>query len=49
MGTGGSPSMTIVLQSFMTPSLNIVFNLEFENIRASCTLPGYFIVTSKKQ
>ena len=49
MGTGGSPSMIILLQSGTTPSLKIAFNLEFENIRASCTLPGHFITTSKKQ
>ena len=48
MGTGGSPSMIILLQLGTTPSLKIAFNLEFENIRASCTLPGHFITTSKK-
>ena len=48
MGTGGSPSMIILLQSGTTASLKIAFNLEFENIRASCTLPRHFITTSKK-
>ena len=48
MGTGGSPSTIILLQSGTTSSLNIVSNLEFENIRASCTLPGHFIPTPKQ-
>ena len=49
IGTGVSPSTIILLQSGITPSLNTVFNLEFKNMRASCTLPGHFITTSKKQ
>ena len=31
------------------PSLSFLFIMEFPNTRASCTLPGHFITTSKKQ
>ena len=41
---------TITLgQGGMIISRSNKFNEEFEKIRASCTLPGYFITTSKKQ
>ena len=48
-GTAGSPGTMVLLNFGMLPSLSFLFKREFENTRASCTVPGHLTTTSKKK